>query len=253
MDKDTMFSLLMDLHREGSRQGPGSHEETLRALELTRLDMTAALQVADIGCGTGASTLVLASRLPSARIVAVDLFPEFLEVLAEGARAAGCSERIETLAGSMDSLSFAAESLDLIWSEGAIYNMGFNAGIEAWRVFLRAGGVIGVSEITWLRPDPPEAIRRHWNAEYPEIAAAPEKIAVLELVGYDLLGYLVLPSTNWTDNYYEPTEQRIPAFLERHAGLPEAAEIVEMERQEAELYQRYRDWFGYGFYVARKR
>ena len=248
-----MFSLLMDLHREGHRQGPGSQEETLRALELTRLDVTAALQVADIGCGTGASTLVLVSRLPSARIVAVDLFPEFLEVLAEGARAAGCSERIETHVRSMDSLSFAPESLDLIWSEGAIYNMGFRAGIEAWRVFLRPGGAIGVSEITWLRPDPPEEIRRHWNAEYAEIATASEKIAVLERAGYDLLGYFVLSSTSWTDNYFEPTEQRIPAFLERHAGRPEAAEIVEMERQEAELYKRYRDWFGYGFYVARKR
>lgn len=55
------------------------------------------------------------------------------------------------------------------------------------------------------------------------------------------------------DNYYAPAEQRISAFLERHADLPEAAEIVEMERQEAGLYKRYQEWFSYGFYVARKR
>ena len=61
---------------------------------------------------------------------------------------------IETLAKSMDSLTFAEESLDLIWSEGAIYNMGFGKGIEAWRPFLRSGGVLAVSEITWLRPNP---------------------------------------------------------------------------------------------------
>jgi hypothetical protein len=67
------------------------------------------------------------------------------------------------------------------------------------------------------------------------------------------LGYLVLPSSNWLDNYYRPTEERIPAFLKRHPGLPEAAEIVQMQRQEADLYMRYQDWFGYGFYVARKR
>jgi SAM-dependent methyltransferase len=253
MDDQTLFTLMVDLHREGSRQGPGSDEETLHALELTRLDRATGLQVADIGCGTGASTLVLASRLPNAQIIAVDLFPEFLDVLTERARAAGCSEQIETLAESMDSLPFAAESLDLIWSEGAIYNMGFSTGIEAWRPFLPPGGVIAVSEITWLRPDPPEEIRQHWNSEYPEIARASEKIAVLERAGYDLLGYLVLPSTNWLDNYYEPTEERMPAFLKRHAGLPEAAEIVEMERQEADLYKRYQDWFSYGFYVARKR
>jgi SAM-dependent methyltransferase len=253
MDNQTLFTLMVDLHRDGSRQGPGSDEETLRALELTRLDKAAGLQVADIGCGTGASTLALASRLSKARIIAVDLFPEFLDLLAERARAAGCAGRIETLAGSMDSLPFAAESFDLIWSEGAIYNMGFGKGLKVWRPLLRPGGVIAVSEITWLRPDPPEEIRQHWNSEYPEIATAAEKIAILQRAGYDLLGYLVLPATNWLDNYYEPTKERIPAFLERHAGRPEAAEIVEMERQEADLYNRYQHWFSYGFYVARKR
>ncbi|MGE4096238.1 MAG: class I SAM-dependent methyltransferase [Candidatus Binatia bacterium] len=253
MDEQTMFTFMVDLHRDGTRQGPGSNEETLRALDLTQLDRAAELQVADIGCGTGASTLALASRLPRARIIAVDLFSEFLNILAERARAAGCSKQIEILAESMESLSFAAESLDLIWSEGAIYNMGFSTGIEAWRPFLRPGGVIAVSEITWLHPDPPEEIRRHWTAEYPEIATASEKITILERAGYDLLGYFVLPSTAWIDNYYKPTEERIPAFLERHAGRPEATEIVEMERREADLYKRYQDWFSYGFYVARKR
>ena len=253
MNEQTFFTLMVDLHREGTRQGPGGDEETLRALELTRLDRTAKLRVADIGCGTGGATLVLATRLPNARITAVDLFPEFLDVLTERARAAGCDERIETRAESMESLPFAEGSLDLIWSEGAIYNMGFSRGIAAWRPFLRPGGVIGVSEITWLRPDPPGEIRQHWNAEYPEIATACDKIAILETAGYDLLGYFTLPSSNWVDNYYDPTEQRIPTFLERHAGLSEAVEVVQMQRHEADLYERYQDWFSYGFYVAQKR
>lgn len=253
MDDQTMFTLLVDLHRDAARQGPGSEEATLRALELTQLDTVAGLRVADIGCGTGASTLVLASRLPNARITAVDLFPELLDILAERARVDGRSEQVRTLAESMDSLPFADGSLDLIWSEGAVYNMGFSRGVEAWRSFLRPGGVIAVSEITWLHPDPPAEIRRHWNAEYPEIATASAKITILEHAGYDLLGYFVLPPTNWTVNYYEPTKERIPAFLERNAGRPEAEEIVEMDRLEADLYERYQDWFSYGFYVARKR
>jgi predicted O-methyltransferase YrrM len=253
MDEQTLFSLMVDLHRDGMRQGPGSDEETLRALELTRLDRAAPLKVADIGCGTGASTLVLASKLPNASITAVDLFPEFLEILVKHAGTAGCADRIETRAESMDSLPFAEESFDLIWSEGAIYNMGFSNGIEAWRPYLRSGGVLAVSEITWLRSDPPKEILEHWNSEYPEIAAAPEKIATLETAGYDLLGYFTLPSSCWIDNYYDPTARRIPNFLERHVDEPEAAQAVEMERQEAYLYRRYQDWFSYGFYVVRKR
>ena len=253
MDETTLYTLMVDLHRDGARQGPGSEEDTLRALDLTRLDRGAALRVADIGCGTGASTLTLARHLPEARITAVDLFPEFLELLAERARGAGVSARIETLAESMESLPFAAGSLDLVWAEGAIYNMGFAAGLRAWRDFLRPGGVLAVSEISWLRPDPPDDLRTYWESEYAEIATVPDKITVLQAAGYDLLGAFVIPSASWIDAYYAPTEARIPAFLERHAGRPEAAEVVEMERREAALYDRWRDWFGYGFYVASKR
>jgi SAM-dependent methyltransferase len=253
MDPQTLFSLLVDLHRDGWRQGPGSDSETTLALELARFDLSASLRVADIGCGTGAATLVLASHLRNAHITAVDLFSEFLAVLKERANAKGCAGQIETLAESMDSLPFDADSLDLIWSEGAIYNMGFRKGLEAWRTFLKPGGVLAVSEITWLRPDPPEEILEHWNTEYPEIATAAEKIVTLESVGYDLMGYFYLLPSSWIDNYYSPTEHRIPGFLERHASCPEASQVVAMERHEAELYQRYQDWFSYGFYIARKR
>ena len=253
MNDQTLFALMVDLHCDGARQGPGSDEETLRALELTRLDAMSRIEVADIGCGTGASTLTLASKLQNARITAVDLFPEFLGILTERAREAGYTERIAVLAESMDSLPFANQSLDLIWSEGAIYNMGFARGVEAWKPFLRPGGVIAVSEITWLRLDRPAEIEQHWESEYPEIATASEKIATLEHAGYDLIGYFVLPPTSWIENYYLPTEKRIGAFLARHAGQPEASELVQMERQEADLYKRFQDCFSYGFYVARKR
>lgn len=253
MDEQVLFNLMADLHRDGLRQGPGSDEETCRALRLTRLDQAAPISVADIGCGTGASTVVLAKELPNATICAVDLFSEFLEPLMDKARNAGCAERIKTLAASMDALPFENESLDLIWSEGAIYNIGFRNGVESWRPYLRPGGVMAVSEITWLRPDPPAEILEHWNAEYPEIATAPEKISILESVGYDLIGYFVLPPDCWLDNYYEPTARRIPDFLTRHNDDEEAMQVVEMERQEADLYRKYRDWFSYGFYVVRKR
>lgn len=252
MDDQTTFDLLVDLHRDGLRQGPGSDAETQRALDLTRVEKSAPLQVADIGCGTGASALVLARSLPQARIVAVDIFSEFLQRLTERARAAGCSDRIEPLEASMESLPFAAESLDLIWSEGAIYTMGFAAGIAAWRPLLRSGGVIALSEITWLQPDPPQEISGHWTTEYSEIATAAQKITILEQAGYDLLGYFVLPPTNWIE-YYAPLENRLSAFLERHRGRPDAVQVAAAERYEADLYRRFHEWFSYGFYVARKR
>jgi SAM-dependent methyltransferase len=253
MDESTLISLMVDLHRDGERQGPGGEEQTSIALKLSGIDPESSIEVADVGCGTGASTRVLAGELGKARIAAVDLFPEFLSVLSDGMREAGWSERVIPTEASMESLPFEDESLDLIWSEGAIYNMGFSRGVDAWRRFLRPGGVLAVSEITWLRPDPPDDIKEYWETEYPEIATASEKIAILERAGYDLLGYLVLPSTCWIDNYYRPMEARMGDFLQRHAGQPEARELIEMERREAAMYARCQGLYSYGFYVARKR
>jgi hypothetical protein len=39
---------------------------------------------------------------------------------------------ITTLNCSMDALPFDEGEFDVIWSEGAVYNMGFEAGVSAW-------------------------------------------------------------------------------------------------------------------------
>ncbi len=118
------LKLLIDLHITADRQGPGDATQTRRAIELAGLSKLRKLNVADIGCGTGASAMVLAQDLES-QVVAVDSLPEFLATLRSRAEQAGLGDRITTVDASMDRLPFEAESLDAIWSEGAIYNMGF--------------------------------------------------------------------------------------------------------------------------------
>lgn len=245
------FSLLVDFHEDGERQGPGSTDDTLRALNLTGLNLNSALRIADIGCGTGAHTLTLA-RHTRGKITALDLFPEFLEKLNNQALAVGFNERIQTVRGSMDNLSFEKESLDLIWSEGAIYNMGFEKGVKYWHQFLKPGGCLAVSEITWITGSRPAEIEEFWQKDYPEIGMAGEKIRILEENGYSLRAYFILSPESWLKQYYEPMEQRFEQFLERHAHSEAARAIVEENQSEIELYKRFQEYYSYGFYVARK-
>jgi len=120
--------LVIDLHKNANRQVPGSDAETEKSLDLARVDRSAPLHVADVGCGTGASTLLLA-RLLNARVTAVDLFPGFLDVLESRAEHFGISAKVATLSCSMNKLPFGNAAYDdVIWSEGAIYNMGFARG-----------------------------------------------------------------------------------------------------------------------------
>jgi SAM-dependent methyltransferase len=245
------FELLVDLHRHNDRQGPGGEAETLLALRLAGLDGSAPLAIADVGCGTGASALLLAREL-DAHLTAVDLVPEFIDELRDKAAAQGLADRIAPQVASMAELPFEDESFDAIWSEGAVYNIGFGRGVNAWRRYLKPGGVLVVSEITWLNDERPDELTAFWNAAYPEIDTAPAKLSVLERSGYTPIGYFVLSRRCWLENYYRPLQGRFEAFLARHGHGAEARALVRAQEEEIALYERYGDHFSYGFYIARK-
>jgi SAM-dependent methyltransferase len=194
---------------------------------------------------------VLAREL-DAHITAVDFLPEFLVRLEDAAGRAGISDRITTLSASMEALPFAESAYDAIWSEGAIYNIGFAAGIKAWHRYLKPGGVLAVSELTWLTNQRPAELQAHWEKEYPEVDTASAKIAILERLGFSPLGYFPLPAYCWLDNYYRPMQQRFPDFLNRHKDSAGARAVVAAEEKEIMLYERYKAFVGYGYYIARK-
>ena len=248
---DLQMQLLIDLHRSNLRQGPGGKAETKQALKLAGLDKSRPLKIADIGCGTGTSTIQLAREL-DAEITAVDFLPEFLEELQTRAEEHGVADKITTLSCSMDALPFGNEEFDVIWSEGSIYNMGFEAGVSAWRRTLKPGGKLIVSEITWLTAERPAELQSHWDAEYPEVDVASAKIGILERHGYTPEGYFYLPTSCWIDNYYRPLQDGFDDFLERNGGSDQAREIIECEKTEIALYEKYRDRYSYGVYIARK-
>jgi SAM-dependent methyltransferase len=245
------IDLLIDLHRDGKRQGPGGEDETRLSIRLSGLDGAKGLKIADIGCGTGASTLVLAEVLDAA-ITAVDFLPEFVRQLDATAQQRQLRGRIQTCVAAMEALPFAPMSLDAIWSEGAIYNMGFAKGVDAWRRFLKPGGILAVSELTWLTQDRPEALTQYWLQEYPEVDTASAKLAVLERHGFSPIGYFPLGQHCWLDNYYRPMQARFAAFLSRHGNAAAAAAIVAAEEHEIALYEGNAAYVSYGYYLARR-
>lgn len=245
------IQLLIDLHKRAKRQGPGGDSETRMAIELAMLDSSIPLKVADIGCGTGASTIQLARSL-NADITAIDFLPEFLEILKSNAETKGLSNKINTIACPMDNLQFDNNEYDVIWSEGAIYNIGFEKGINYWRHFLKPDGVLVVSEITWITNERPSEIEDYWQEEYPEIDTASSKLKKLEENGYSPISYFVLPEKCWLENYYRPMQDSFTEFLARHSHSKESEAIVEAERKEISLYEKYKAYISYGVYIARK-
>jgi ubiquinone/menaquinone biosynthesis C-methylase UbiE len=247
----TEIDLIIDLHKNTQRQGPGSENDTLLALSFIDILQDSDLKLADIGCGSGGQTLTLAQNL-NGHITAVDLFPEFLDELNEKSKKLGLEGKIKTLKASMDNLPFMPGEFDVIWSEGAIYNMGFEKGIRNWKKFLKEGGYLALSEITWTTITRPQEIDDFWKSECPEIDTAANKIKIMESYGFTLIGYFILTEDSWIENYYKPLESQFGNFLKRNQNSDLAKKVVRDYRSEIELYMKYKEYYSYGFYIAKK-
>ncbi len=244
-----MMQLFCELHSEMPRQGPGGAAYTRQAFTmLTGLPPHA--EVLDVGCGPGAQTLTLAA-LETGAITAVDNHAPYLAELRTAAEQQGLADRIRTAKQDMTALDFPAASFDLIWSEGAIYIMGFEAGLRAWRPLLRAGGFLAVTEATWLEPDPPAELAAFWGEGYPGMQNVEAALATVRAAGYRPLGHFTLPDSSWWTDYYTPLEARLAAFESHYQGDESARQISDMERREIALFRKYARYYGYVFYLMR--
>ncbi len=232
------------------RQGPGSPEATLKALEFVD-NLNDNSNIADLGCGTGGQTMVLAKHI-AGQITCLDLFPGFIDIFNRNSAQEDLHDRVKGIVGSMDDLPFGEEELDLIWCEGAIYNIGFERGLNEWRKYLKTGGYIAVSESSWFTDERPAEIENYWMNHYPEIDTIPRQLAKVQEAGYIPVATFILPEECWTKHYFEPKVAAGQKFLEKHAGNKMAEELVSMQSYEEEIYRKYKQYYGYVFFIAKK-
>ncbi len=196
-------------------------------------------------------TLVLA-RETYGRITAVDRHQPYLDELDRRAKRQWLSDRIHTINASMMALDLPDETFDLIWSEGAIYVMGFEQGLRAWKRLLKPGGAIAVTEVSWLGPPIPDDVRRFWTAAYPAMTDTAGNLRTIEMAGYAPLGHFALPESAWWDDYYTPIETRIAELKDKYRDDQAALEFLRRALEEIDLQRRGAGSYGYVFYMARK-
>jgi SAM-dependent methyltransferase len=87
------------------------------------------ITVADVGCGFGASTVLMAQAYPNSRFVGIDSHPESITAARERALTAGVADRVEFLvAGAGD---FPGEGYGLVCIFDALHDMGDPVGAAA--------------------------------------------------------------------------------------------------------------------------
>jgi SAM-dependent methyltransferase len=234
------------VHKDLPREAPGDDASTQRAFAMLT-DLPSPPDILDIGCVPGAQTVALA-RASQGQITAVDTHQPFLDDLTRRAAQAGVADQVTPVNMSMFDLGFDRQ-FDLLWSEGAIYIIGFEAGLRAWRPLLKPGGYLAVTEISWLKPEIPPEPAQFWQEAYPEMADINQNLARLARAGYRSIGQFTLPEGAWWENYYHPMAERIAQLRQEYQGNPQAQGLLDAEFAEIELFRQYSDCYGYVFYV----
>jgi len=231
-----------------TKLGPGSDVDTLAVLE--RLGSRGFTTVVDAGCGTGRSTLVLARQLATT-IHAVDSHEPFLEQLSELATSAGVSDLIETHSMDMLQIPESFPQIDLLWCEGAAYNIGFANALSSWAPAIVPRGFTVVSELTWLRENAiPERPRKFFAAAYPAMQTDSQNRSCCEQAGFTVLGTHTLPESAWREDYYDILKPRAEK-LATHTN-PTVREFAYGMLEEIAAFAESDGSYGYVFYILQR-
>jgi len=230
-----------------AKLGPGSDDDTNRVLR-SLPDRGFGL-VVDAGCGTGRQTLTLATALRTV-VHGVDANQPFLEELRVRARDADIEELIRLHHMDINDIASAFSDIDLLWSEGAAYNIGFAHALSAWAPALAPGGHLVVSELCWLRDEVSERAREFFQFAYPDMQQPSTVTEIAERTGYRVLSTYTLPRSAWLDGYYDELAPRATALRShRDAAVRSFAEETLLE---IDVFQRCSGDYGYVFFVLQR-
>ena len=238
---------LIELNRGLERLGPGDAAFTKHILSILP-ELPQNPCIVDLGSGTGAGTLILADWYKT-KITAVDFSALFLAELQSHAKSRGLDHLIRTEEKDIGNLNWPVASIDLLWSEGAAYNLTFEGALEAWRPLMAANGLAVISEISWFTDKIPGPVRVYWEKAYPAIAGETENSRRANAAGFAVLDIHRLPTQAWWTNYYEPLKERI--HILRPSADPVMQEVIDETEIEIELLKNCKDSYGYSFYLLK--
>ena len=140
--------------------------------------------ILDAGCGTGVPTIHLA-ELSDGTIVAIDTDNAALAKLTEKLTHKELSSRVTVMKASMQHLPFDKDSFDVVWAEGSISHLGFDAALELLGQYVKTDGFLIVHD------DADDYLH---------------KMSVIHNKGFVLLGFFLLSDDVWWHEYYKPLE-----------------------------------------------
>ena len=228
--------------KDMDRLAPGSDNSTLKAIGYIDFNKDSQLTILDIGCGVGASTLLLVDYFKNSTIEAIDLFPHYLKVLDEKIVDNDLDNRVYTCQMDMNDLDYPNCEFDIVFSEVSAYIMGFAKALKSWKRVLKQNGYLVVSELSWIQK-PSKESKKFWKTHYLEIDTIENKIALIKDEGYEFIDYFILPKSDFEDYY---------ANLESNLRTLDDNDFKKDFKKEIEVYGNNSDDYSYVYYIMKK-
>lgn len=244
-----MNPFFFEIFEQLSRLAPGDDFYSLKALSLVELP-DHKLQVLDLGCGTGIHSMMLLKQL-DAHIFSVDIHKPFIDNFQKHVQFKNLQDSFTLINSDMAQLDLPKASFDLIWSEGALYNVGISNGLKICRQLLKDKGYMVFSDMNWLTPNRPTQAVEFWNKEYPQMTTVDKTIELIKENGFKFEEYLRLPIPAHTENYYRPLSDVLKKYHTEKL-TSEQQQIIDEIQLEIDIYKKYKGNFGYVFYIISK-
>ncbi len=217
--------ILSEIDRDGLRANFNRY--TRRAFQM--LPKLRRPKILDIGCGSGVPTMELA-RLSNGEIIGIDIEQGALDTLNRKIEEFGLGERVKSMNCSMLNLQYPHETFDIIWSEGAMFTIGFERGLKEWRQFIKPNGFLVV------------------HARIDNI----DKVELIPMYGYILVNKFIIPKDVWWNEYYRILEKKVKMLQRKYSNDPEALALLNKEQKEVEEFKDNPQYHGSVFFVMQK-
>lgn len=234
------FNLLL----EGlNRLGPGSDKDTLRAFKAVTGKVN---RIIDMGCGRGASAILLAQHT-SAHIIAIDNEQTYLDDLCRKLADLQNLSQLEVLCSNISSLPLSPGWADLIWAEGSAYIIGFKNALRQWRSLSSKDGYLVVSELVWQSDKPSKPCALYWHNHYTALTNVAGNIQLALQAGYEVVDTFAVSEQAW-QNYLVPLEKE----LSRYASSMQHTQAWIDLNDEVNFHKQYLGEYTYQFFILKK-
>jgi ubiquinone/menaquinone biosynthesis C-methylase UbiE len=170
-------------------------------------------QVLDVGCGSGIPTIELA-KISNGHVTGIDIDEKLLDILRRRIKEKGLNDKVSVLNKSINMMDFKKESFDIIWSEGAVFVIGFENSIKNWRKFLKPNGFLVLHD---------------------DIKDKSKKLGSIEKYGYQLIAEYELSFEIWWNEYYSKLEKFVEKYKEKYPEDSQLKKEIESDQNQVKM------------------